>query len=150
MDLKTELQLLQANDLEKLVSLISVFETVFEMKDLRRPGTAHLQALLKKETFFAVVALSEGKIIAGLTVYVLHQYYSEKPLAYLYDLAVLPHYQRKGVGRSLIAFTTEHCRQKGFEELFVQADVPDQHALDFYRSTKPTNEEEVIHFYYSL
>jgi aminoglycoside 3-N-acetyltransferase I len=38
----------------------------------------------------------------------------------------------------------------GFEEVFVQADEADDYALDFYRTTKPTNEEKVRHFYYSL
>jgi aminoglycoside 3-N-acetyltransferase I len=94
--------------------------------------------------------MAEQKIIAGLTVYVLDLYYSEKPLAYIYDLAVLPEYQRIGVGKKLVGFTNEYCRQKGFEEVFVQADKADIHALDFYRSTGPTNEEPVIHFYYKL
>lgn len=147
---KTEIQLLQATDLAKWNELLSVFETVFEMKNFRRPGDAHLQSLLTKENFFAVVATVEEKIIGGLTVYVLDQYYAEKPLAYLYDLAVLPAYQRRGVGTALIAFTHAYCREKGFEEMFVQADDPDRYALQFYRSTKPTNEEAVVHFYYTL
>lgn len=98
----------------------------------------------------AVTAKCEQKVIAGLTVYVLDQYYSEKPLAYIYDLAVLNEYQRMGVGRKLIAFIRELCRQKGFEEVFVQADKVDDYAIDFYRSTQPTDEEQVVHFYYKL
>jgi aminoglycoside 3-N-acetyltransferase I len=79
---------------------------------------------------------------------VLDQYYSTKPLAYLYDLAVLTEYQRKGVGRKLIEFTNNYCRQEGFKEVFVQADKMDDYALDFYRSTNPTLEEQVVHFSY--
>jgi len=65
-------------------------------------------------------------------------------------VAVLTEYPRKGVGRKLIAFTKEYCREKGFEEIFVQADKVDDYAIDFYRSTMPTTEEQVIHFNYSL
>ncbi|AHM62787.1 gcn5-related n-acetyltransferase [Flammeovirgaceae bacterium 311] len=147
--METEIQILQPNNIEELNELISVFEKVFEMGSFERPGQAHLQNLLNKENFFAVIAKTENKIIAGLTFYVLDQYYSVKPLAYIYDLAVLQEYQRKGVGKKLINFTNEHCRQKGFEEVFVQADKGDQYAIDFYRSTKPTEEEQVVHFYYS-
>jgi aminoglycoside 3-N-acetyltransferase I len=32
----------------------------------------------------------------------------------------------------------------------VQADKDDDHAIEFYRSTPITNEEQVVHFYYTL
>ena len=117
MDLEMEIQLLQPTNLAELNELISVFADVFEMEGFMPPSQTHLQKLLHKEHFFAVVAKYENKIIGGLTVYVLDQYYSEKPLAYIYDLAVLPKHQRKGVGRKLIAFTNQYCRQQGFEEV---------------------------------
>jgi aminoglycoside 3-N-acetyltransferase I len=145
-----EIQILQPDDFINLNELVTVFEKVFEMKSYTRPGQGHLEKLLNSKNFFVVAAKSEGKIIAGLTVYVLDQYYSEKPLAYIFDLAVLTEYQRQGVGRKLIEFTNEYCKDKGFEEVFVQADKVDDYALDFYRSTKPTNEEPVVHFYYTL
>lgn len=148
--MKTEIQKLRANDIEKLNELISVFQNVFEMENFKRPSEAHLRKLLNKDSFFAVIAKIEEKIIAGLTVYVLDQYYSERPLAYIYDLAVLEEYQRKGIGKQLIEFTNQYCRQNGFAEVFVQADKEDDYAIDFYRSTKPTNEEPVVHFYYTL
>lgn len=148
--MEIEIQILKTNDIDKLKELISVFESVFEMEKFNRPSETHLQELLEKQTFFAVIALAENKVVAGLTVYVLDQYYSEKPLAYIYDLAVLTEYQRKGIGKSLIEFTNKYCRQKGFEEAFVQAEKVDKHAIDFYHTTKPTNEEEVVYFAYKL
>ncbi|MDO3427361.1 GNAT family N-acetyltransferase [Chryseobacterium sp. APV1] len=148
--MKLELQILQSHNLDELKELILLFEDVFEMKNFKLPDETHLRKLLAKENFFAVVAKTNDKIIGGLTIYVLDQYYSHKPLAYIYDLAVLTNYQRKGVGKSLIAFTNNFCKQKGFEEVFVQADKVDDYAIDFYRTTKPTNEEQVVHFYYTL
>lgn len=145
-----ELQILQSQNLEELKALVLVFENVFEMKNFKLPNERHLQKLLDKETFLAVIAKANNKIIGGLTIYVLDQYYSARPLAYLYDLAVMKDYQRKGAGKSLIEFTNNYCRQKGFEEVFVQADKVDEYAIDFYRSTKPTEEEQVVHFYYNL
>ena len=80
----------------------------------------------------------------------LDQYYCKKPLAYIYDLAVLKDFQRQGIGKSLVKHLKEYCKKEGFDEVFVQADRTDDYAVDFYRMTKPTNEEDVIHFYYSL
>jgi aminoglycoside 3-N-acetyltransferase I len=150
MDLKTAFQVLKSTDMDKLHELISVFEIVFEMKDLNRPDNRHLQRLLEKDNFLAIVALNNHKVIAGLTVYVLDQYYSEKPLAYIYDLAVLTEYQRKGIGKKLIDFTKEYCRLQGFDEVFVQAEKVDDYAVDFYRLTNPTTEMQVVHFSYAL
>jgi aminoglycoside 3-N-acetyltransferase I len=148
--LKTEIEILKSNDIDKLKELISVFATVFEMENFKCPSEAHLGKILNGDNFIAVIAKTEDKIIAGLTVYFLDQYYSERPLAYIYDLAVLTEYQRKGIGKKLIEFTNEYCRQQGFEELFLQVDKVDNHAIDFYRLTKPTREEQVIQFSYGL
>ena len=54
------------------------------------------------------------------------------------------------MGKRIVEFTNEYCRKKGFEEVFVQADKVNAYAIDFYRSTKPTDEEQVVHFYYKL
>jgi aminoglycoside 3-N-acetyltransferase I len=68
----------------------------------------------------------------------------------VYDLAIDKEFQRKGIGKQLIAAVNKHCREMGFEEVFVQADKVDEYALDFYRSTNTTEEEDVSHFYYTL
>ena len=148
--MEPEIKIIKPDGLDELYDLISVFEDVFEMEPFKRPDEIYLKNLLNRYNFFAVVARADSKIIGGLTVYVLDQYYTAKPLAYIYDLAVLTEYQRKGVGRKLIAFTNEYCRRQGFREVFVQADKVDDYAIDFYRSTNPTAEEQVVHYSYIL
>lgn len=145
-----KIKILTHKDLNHLTELIDVFEQVFEKDPYIRPDDNYLLKLLSKENFIAVVAMSDVKVIGGLTIYVLDQYYSVKPLAYIYDLAVLTEYQRKGIGKKLIAFTNEYCMQKGFSEAYVQADKSDDYAIDFYRSTNPTLEADVVHFTYNL
>lgn len=145
-----KIKLLERKDIDEFNDLISVFEIVFEMEPFKRPEENYLYNLLSKENFIAVVAIIGGKVIGGLTVYVLDQYYSEKPLAYIYDMAILTEYQRQGIGKMLIAFTNDYCKQNGFAEAYVQADKPDEYAIDFYRLTNPSLEAEVVHFAYNL
>lgn len=145
-----ELKILQPENIRDFIDLMIVFEDVFEMKNFNCPSEIYLQKLLSLETFYVITAKLNDQIIGGLTAYVLDQYYSEKPLAYIYDLAVLTNHQRKGVGRKLIAFANQFFKEKGFEEVFVQADEVDGYALDFYRQTNPMEEEKVRHFYYKL
>lgn len=143
-----EIKILQADDLEDFNVLLTVFDIVFEYEQYQRPHEEHLLKLLRNSTFYAIVAKSENKIIAGLTAYTLDQYHSTRPVLYIQDLAVLTEYQRKGVGKKLMAFTKTFCRENEFQEMFIQAEKIDDYAVEFYRTTKPTGEMEVFYFYY--
>lgn len=139
------------SDLSEFIKLIKVFENVFEMRNFRIPSEHHLKGLLADDKFMVFVALDESKkIVGGLTAYVLEQYYSTKPLVYIYDLAVATSLQRKGIGKALICKINQYCADAGMEEVFVQADKVDEYALDFYRKNNPTAEEDVLHFYFTL
>jgi aminoglycoside 3-N-acetyltransferase I len=137
------------DEFELFIQLIRVFEDVFEMENFKLPDSNHLKKLLQDEDFIVVAALSDHVVVGGLTAYTLHQYYSVKPLVYIYDLAVKTEYQRQGIGKQLINHLNNWCKNKGVEEVFVQADLVDDHAIDFYRSTGARS-EDVVHFYYPL
>lgn len=147
--INTEIKKLSSTDLEQFIELIRVFEDVFEMKQFQMPNPNYLQSLLERDDFFVFVSILDGKVVGGLTSYLLRQYYSERPLVYIYDLAVQTHLQRKGIGKSLITSINSYCKEKGMEEVFVQADLVDDYALDFYKSTGG-RAEDVVHFYYPL
>jgi aminoglycoside 3-N-acetyltransferase I len=137
------------NDLKKLIQLIRVYEEVFEMKNFSLPGTAHLQSLLAKEQMIFYVALLDNHVIGGLTAHTLPSVYFESNEIYIYDLAVKTEYQRKGIGTQLINELKVYCKSLGNKEIFVQADLDDKYALDFYNATGGTP-ENVIHFSYDL
>lgn len=144
-----EIKKLHDTDFFQFKELILLFEDVFEMKDFIIPDDDHLLHLLEKDDFFVFVALSENKVIGGLTSYALEQYYSKKPLVYIYDLAVKTEFQRQGIGKLLISGITGYCKNIGIEEVFVQVDEIDEHALEFYYSTGAIA-EKIVHFYYPL
>lgn len=148
--METEIKRLTSQDIDDFIELIKVFEEVFEIKNFAMPAKEYLQRTLSNENFLASVAKRDGKIIAGFTAYHLDSYYSEKPLAYIYDLAVLSAFQRQGIGKKLIAYFIQYCKEKSFKEVFVQAEEGDDHAIEFYRATKPTREAKAIHFTYVL
>ncbi len=148
--METHIRKLLPADLAYFTELIRLFEDVFEMKDFQMPDETHLQQLLGDEKFMAFVALNEqGEVTGGLTAYVLVQYYSVKPLTYVFDLAVRTSLQRRGIGRKLIASVNAHCKAAGMEEVFIQADAVDEYAVEFYHATGGIA-ENVVHFYYPL
>lgn len=151
-DLTAEIKMhkLEPSDVSLFKEVIKLFEVVFEMEPFQIPGDHYLTQLLTRINFIAYAAVQNEKVVGGLTAYVLEQYYSTKPIAYIYDLAVLKEYQRKGIGRKLIAGINNYCRESGFEEVFVQADKVDDYAIDFYRSTRPAGEQETVLFSYNF
>lgn len=138
---------LDPQSIGQFIELLHVFEVEFEMNSFNRPSRDYLQRLLDQPDFWVFVALVGDEVVGGLTAYVLPQYYTEKPLVYLYDLAVSAQFQRRGVGRQLLADLTQQGRLAGVDEVFVQADGDDMIALDFYRGTGG-NAEPVVHFTY--
>ncbi|GEO05212.1 hypothetical protein AAE02nite_28760 [Adhaeribacter aerolatus] len=147
--MQPEIKRLGKTDIDEFVALIRVFEDVFQMKNWKMPVRAYLQQLLEKDRFYVFVAISDNKVVGGLTAYTLDQYYSTRPLVYIFDLAVKTEFQRKGIGSRLIAEINDYCKQIGVEEVFVQADEVDDYALEFYRSTGGIA-EKVVHFNYPL
>ncbi len=141
---------LEKQDFVNFVDLVKLFGSVFEIENFSLPSIKHLQSLFDRDDFEVFAALKDDKVVGGLTIYLLQQYYAIKPLAYLYDLAVDPRYQGQGIGKKLIEKTKISYTIKGFEEMFVQAGGSDNKALDFYRKTAPSEEDKVVHFTYKL
>jgi ribosomal protein S18 acetylase RimI-like enzyme len=147
--MNTQIEKLNSEDIDKFIQLIEVFEDVFEMKNFKMPDILYLQELLKKPDFFVFVATSENKVVGGLTSYIMHQYYSSSPLVYIFDLAVKREFQRQGLGKMLIKANNEHSQSISAETVMVQADLEDEHAIEFYKSTGAKG-MDVIHFDYGL
>lgn len=147
--MKIEYKKLEAGDLGYLTQLIKVYEEVFEMEDFTLPAAQYLQSLLEQETIIFYAAIIDKKVVGGLTAYILPSTYYPSSEVYIYDLDVKTEFQRKGIGRQLINSLKEYCARLGLKEVFVQADLEDRHAIDFYQATGGIA-ESVVHFSYKL
>ncbi|TAE25788.1 MAG: GNAT family N-acetyltransferase [Candidatus Kapaibacterium sp.] len=144
------LQYLTDADVPDFTALLAVFAEVFEWEHPTLPRAAHLQKVLGDSTFIALVAKVESVIIGGLTAHILNRYDTEKPSAYIYDIAILPAFQRQGIGTLLIQKLHDYCRENGFSEMFVQAETDDTQAVNFYQKTEITTQIQAVHFTYSF
>jgi aminoglycoside 3-N-acetyltransferase I len=126
---------LSADDLEQFIELVNLFAEVFELRDFFPPEKKHLQKLLKQENFLVFVALENNTVVGGITAYSMTQYYTTRDAVFIYDLAVAESSQRKGIGKKLIDALNVYCKKTGVEVTFLEADEPDTHAIEFYRST---------------
>lgn len=144
-----EIKKLDRTEISDFRNLIEIFNEVFE-NEIHIPDNKHLSSLLDNPDFLVFVVKINGKIAGGLTIYVLHRYYSVKPIAYIYDVGITPQHQRQGLGKALMAEVCNYCKEKGFEDAYVEAESEDIEAVNFYRKTQFTHEMNAIHFTYTF
>jgi aminoglycoside 3-N-acetyltransferase I len=144
-----QIKRLDKNEIEDFRDLIEIFKIVLE-NDIQIPNNQHLSKLLSMPDFMVFVVKINNKVVDGLTIYVLHQYYSEKSLAYIYDVGIAPDFQRKGLGKALIAEVCNFCKANGFDDAYVEAEDEDIEAVNFYRKTNFNSELIARHFTYTF
>jgi aminoglycoside 3-N-acetyltransferase I len=131
------------SDPTHIQQLQSVFESVFTDS---APGkhTSVASTSARDAHLCVIGALNDSEVIGGLVGYEFTLLSGVKEL-YLYDIAVLPAYQKQGIGTKLIETLREACSKRGISTIFVDAEADDDGAVAFYRSL--TDEElSVRHF----
>lgn len=136
---------LQAGDESLFAELVKLFNVEFEKPDLDYVNVENIKSLLTQPDFVCFVALSENHVVGGLTGYALKMYAQVGSTMYLYDMAVANTYQRKGIGSKLVTELKTYCAQNDIGDMYVQADVVDDHAIAFYENLggEPA---DVVHF----
>jgi aminoglycoside 3-N-acetyltransferase I len=135
--------LASATDFE---ALLRVYETVFMWEDFTHQSTEYLENILQNPQFLGIIAKIDQQVVGGLTAHILPSYQTGKLIAYIYDVGVLPAFQRQGIGKALIHFLMAYCKENGFEEAFVQAEFDDEGAIAFYRKTQMNDEMPALQF----
>lgn len=142
-------KVLAGPDVETFKDLLRVFGEAFE--DIKTyqgsvPGDGYLKSLLEKDHFIAIAAMDGDSVAGGLAAYVLPKFEQERKEIYIYDLAVLEAYRRKGIATALINKLKEIAREKHVWMIYVQADKnpEDEPARKLYE--KIGAKEEVLHY----
>ncbi len=124
---------LTAADVALARTLFATMARVFDT-DAGALRDRYLTHLLARNDFWALVATVNGQIGGGLTAHTLPLTRAEVSELFIYDIAVVPEWQRHGVGRQLMATLRTQAASEGIPIAFVPADNEDTHALDFYRA----------------
>ena len=142
-----DIQRLGARDLDLMTALLTFFGEVFEMPETygaAPPGKAYMERLLSNDDFIALVARKKGRVVGGLTAYVLRKFEQERSEIYIYDLAIDGAHRRRGIATALIEALKPIGRDCGAHVIFVQADQGDEPPIALYG--KLGKREEVLHF----
>jgi len=127
--------------------MLDVFAQAFddpESYSSKRPSPDNVSRLMKSDYFVGLVAVHDGRVIGALAAYELMKFEQERSEFYIYDLAVLEDYRRRGIATKLISALKPIAASRGAQVIFVQADHGDDPAIALY--TKLGSREEVLHF----
>jgi aminoglycoside 3-N-acetyltransferase I len=124
---------LTIRDIERARALFLMMAEVFET-DARPLSDEYLARLLGRGEFWALAASVDGRTVGGLTAHALPMTRIAESEVLIYDIAVLPRYQRQGIGRQLMTAMRAEASAAGMKVVWVPADNEDTHALDFYRA----------------
>ena len=128
-------------------SVLTLFAAAFEDPGTYaavQPGIPYLERLLARDTFIALAALDEGRVVGALAAYVLPKFEQERSEIYIYDLAVAQAHRRRGIATAMIAQLRSIGAARGAYVVFVQADYGDEAAIALY--TRLGMREDVMHF----
>lgn len=142
-----EIRKLSTENLTSFQSLIKLFNRVFEETQPASASKTYLRALLSTRSFIALAAFVENELVGGLTAYELPMYQTDSSEILVYDLAVRPDYQRRGIAKQLLQHLKEYCSVSGIQVFFVLVHEEDEHAVEFYQATGGQG-ERVINFVY--
>lgn len=131
---------------EELLVLRSVFSKAFE-QDYSEESSHFLQ-LLNNPHVVLLGAYKNAVMVGGLIAFELLPIHGVKEL-YLYDIAVDPSEQRKGVGTELFHQLVIEAKLRGVETIFVDAELDDEAPVQFY-ATLGGKAIDVKHFSFTV
>jgi aminoglycoside 3-N-acetyltransferase I len=120
-------------DVERARALFATMAHVFAT-EAEVLSDGYLARLLGRDDFWTLAASVDGQLVGGLTAHTLPLTRAEVFEVFIYDIAVVPDWQRQGVGRQLMSTLRSQAARAGIRVVFVPADNEDTHALDFYRA----------------
>lgn len=140
---------LNENNVALLQAINAMFCEVFDDEvnySSNKPSSSYLQGLLGTTNFIALGAVDGEKVVGALAAYELKKFEQERSEIYIYDLAVISTFRRKGVATALIQKLKAVGAARGAHVIYVQADkdAEDQPAIELY--SKLGTIEDVFHF----
>ncbi len=138
---------LRAGNESLMRGLLAVFGKAFADPQTycgQQPDSSYLTRLLAGDSFIAVAALKDGRVVGGLAAYELKKFEQPRSEIYIYDLAVAEECRRQGIATALIGELQRIAAERGAWVIYVQADHGDDPAIALY--TKLGVREDVMHF----
>ncbi|AKM08032.1 AAC(3)-I family aminoglycoside N-acetyltransferase [Pelagerythrobacter marensis] len=136
-------------DLRRFRRLNDLFGEVFDDRESycrQPPDDAYAARLLARKDTILLAAEADGAMVGALAGYVLPKFEQARSEIYIYDLAVVSAWRRRGVATGLIDEVRRIARAVGSWVVYVQADIGEEDAAAIALYDRIGTREEVLHF----
>jgi N-acetylglutamate synthase-like GNAT family acetyltransferase len=106
-----------------------------QLNTLSQPSVLpeRITEIAESDTHFLLVCDDEGEVIATALMCLCQDVmYQRQPFAVVENFVVNAHYQREGIGKSLIDYIEDFCVQKDCSKIMLQTQSENRSARDFY------------------
>lgn len=138
---------LRQGDLLGYRAMNMLFADVFDDRDSyarNPPPDSWAERLLRRDDLILLLAETDETPVGALAAYVLDKFEQARREIYIYDLGVAEDRRRQGIATALIAETQALAHDIGAWVVYVQADPPDEPAVQLYAGLG--TREDVFHF----
>ncbi len=141
-----QIMIKKLENIAELKELATAFSLAFESP--YNTTDEYLSSMIKNSSCVILGAVVEAHVVGGLVAFFMTPIHGTKEL-YVYDIAVSPLFQKKGLGKQLVEALKQEARARGVGTIFVEAESEDEGAVAFYRAIGG-EEVAVNHFNFNI
>jgi len=105
--------IVKSGSMNDLKGIVELDKAIFGLS--RTPEDVQDKLRLRKDVHITITTIADGKLVGyGIG-------YEEKSKYYLWSLAVLPEYRRKGIGSDIIEEQITFAKERGYSNFFVKS-----------------------------
>jgi GNAT superfamily N-acetyltransferase len=122
-------------DLQKVLDLYA--QPAFDADKVLPLETARavLRRFADYPDYTLYVAERDGEVVGSFALLVMHNLgHLGAPSAIVEDVVVAPTFQERGIGKAMMQFALELCRDKGCYKLMLSSNAKREHAHAFYKA----------------
>ena len=97
--------------------------------------TDYLKIFLQESRNYFIVALIENEPVGFILAYRLMRIDREQDMMFFYEIEVNVNHRRKGIGRELIKYLKNICKNENIMKMWVETNKSNIAAMNLYKST---------------
>lgn len=130
-------------------------EDIDEVKDMfynfRSKNTTHekIERFLENNNNYLIACLENEKVIGFVLAYKLQRYDEKNDMIYIHEVGVLEEYRRLGIGKKLMEYVKDICKEENLSKIFLITNKSNIPAVSLYESTdgKEMEDDNVVYWY---
>lgn len=136
---------LNIQDVDKVKDMLYMFRS-------EKTTNEKVERFLEKNNNYLIAYLENKKVIGFVLAYKLQRYDEKNDMIYIHEVGVLEEYRRLGIGKKLMEYVKDICKEENLSKIFLITNKSNIPAVSLYESSggKATEDDNVVYWYDDL